>query len=179
MPPFNTKQNKRKRLGDQYSGFTPWLMTWRPNNTSLFWMSLCVCCCKAWVLTKTGWELEAHSLDIASVLAAQELTKVLIFFFASWMDWIWPLIPLNGMQSSRLGVSPLHLPSFSLFKYVWQRPNFPLLTPLHFALPCSWTRFQMRNSIPSQSLKEGPSLVENTPINMWALNYCTGAIRYS
>lgn len=77
------------------------------------------------------------------------------------------------------GCESPRLPSFSLFKYVWHRPNFPLLTPLHFALPCSWTRFQMRNSIPSQSLKEGPSPVENIPINMWTLNYCAGAFLYS
>lgn len=99
------------------------------NNTSSFWAFLCPSWCKPYVLTKPDWILkEGYYTALENLIfhGSTGVKALFFFFFFHCMYHIWPVIPLNGMKSSRLGVSLLPSLPFSLLKYAWQRLNTPL-----------------------------------------------------
>jgi hypothetical protein len=114
-------------------------------------------------LTKTDWKWQQkhyRALKISSASAVQELSSI---FPPYCMYWIWPVIPLNSMKSSRLGVSLLPLSSFLTFKICLARTQ-PSPSPalLCFTLLCSWPR---KAFLPDY--QEGLSPVENAPTHVY------------
>lgn len=130
----------------------------------------CACRCKPPVLTKTGWESEELDLNIASALAAQELTKALIFFCL--LDGLnlacdsseWHVKQPAGCESPS---SPFFL-TCQICLAETQLPP-PDSTPLCSPVQLNKIPNEKQHSFPSS--KEGPESSENLPINMWTLNY--------
>lgn len=174
MPPLMRCKTKRKNREINIS-LTPWPTTRRHNNPSLFWMSLCACCCKPWVLTTTGWELEAHSLNIASAPATQELIKALIFFCL--------LDGLNLASDSSewhakqpAGCESPPSPFFLTFQICLAKSQFPppASTPLCSPVQLNKIPNEKQHSFPI--FKGGPKPSgKNIPINTWTLNDCSGS----